>query len=160
MAISRTSQSLRSVEKSRSLPRRPRSASRSARCATSTSVTTRFSSRTPGPRSTTPSTRRPSSPTLRLTTPSPRPFLRATWRGEFGGGDVGLRSHWARVYVSVLTNGHRHAVAMASVLGHYHVMLTGLYERLRGEDPTKEKAARNELIQWVSPGPLQVQFVR
>ena len=32
-------------------------------------------------------------------------------------GDVELRSHWARVYASVLTNGHRHTVAMASVLG-------------------------------------------
>lgn len=75
-------------------------------------------------------------------------------------GDVELRSHWARVYASVLTNGHRHTVAMASVLGHYHVMLTGLYERLRSEDPSKEEAARNELIRWVSPGPLQAQFVR
>lgn len=74
--------------------------------------------------------------------------------------DVELRSHWARVYASVLTNGHRHTVAMASVLGHYHVMLTGLYERLRSEDPVKEEAARNELIRWVSPGPLQAQFVR
>lgn len=75
-------------------------------------------------------------------------------------GNVELRSHWARVYASVLTNGHRHTVAMASVLGHYHVMLTGLYERLRSEDPTKEEAARAELIRWVSPGPLQAQFVR
>lgn len=74
--------------------------------------------------------------------------------------DVELRSHWARVYASVLTNGHRHTVAMASVLGHYHVMLTGLYERLRSEDPTREEAARAELIRWVSPGHLQTQFVR
>src|SRR5690606_19482400 len=83
-----------------------------------------------------------------------------TERAAIPAGDVELRSHWARVYVSVLTNGHRHTVAMASVLGHYHVMLTGLYERLRSEDPTKEGAARNELIRWVSPGPLQAQFVR
>jgi Helicase conserved C-terminal domain len=75
-------------------------------------------------------------------------------------GDVELRSHWARVYGSILTNGHRHTVAMASVLGHYHLMLTGLYERLRSEDPIKEEAARNELIRWVTPGPLQAQFVR
>lgn len=74
--------------------------------------------------------------------------------------DVELRSHWGRVYASILTNGHRHTVAMASVLGHYHVMLTGLYERLRSEDPIKEKSARTELIRWVSPGPLQPQFVR
>lgn len=74
--------------------------------------------------------------------------------------DVELRSHWARVYTSVLTNGHRHTVAMASVLGHYHLMLTGLYERLRSEDPIKEEAARGELIRWVSPGALHAQFVR
>lgn len=83
-----------------------------------------------------------------------------TERAALPAGDVELRSHWARVYASVLTNGHRHTVAMASVLGHYHVMLTGLYERLRSEDPTKEKAARDELIRWVSPGPLRAQFVR
>lgn len=75
-------------------------------------------------------------------------------------GDVELRSHWARVYASILTNGHRHTVAMASVLGHYHLMLTGLYERLRSEDPLQENAARTELIRWVSPGPLQAQFAR
>lgn len=83
-----------------------------------------------------------------------------TERTAISIGDVELRSHWARVYASVLTNGHRHTVAMASVLGHYHLMLTGLYERLRSEDPTKEEAARSELIRWVSPGPLQAQFVR
>lgn len=83
-----------------------------------------------------------------------------TERASISVDDVELRSHWARVYASVLTNGHRHTVAMASVLGHYHVMLTGLYERLRSEDPAKESAARDELIRWVSPGPLQAQFVR
>lgn len=81
-------------------------------------------------------------------------------RAAISAGDIELRSHWARIYASVLTNGHRHTVAMASVLGHYHVMLTGLYERLSSEDPIKEDAARNELIRWVSPGPLQAQFVR
>lgn len=81
-------------------------------------------------------------------------------RAAIPAGDVELRSHWARVYASVLTNGHRHTVAMASVLGHYHVMLTSLYERLRSDDPTKGETSRAELIRWVSPGPLQAQFVR
>ncbi|MCB2256675.1 hypothetical protein KTQ74_32660 [Pseudomonas chlororaphis] len=83
-----------------------------------------------------------------------------TERTAFPLDDVELRSHWARVYSSVLTNGHRHTVAMASVLGHYHLMLTGLYERLRSGDPAKEEAARNELSRWVTPGPQQAQFVR
>lgn len=90
----------------------------------------------------------------------PDSSLDDTERAAISAGDVELRSHWARVYASVLTNGHRHTVAMASVLGHYHLMLTGLYERLRSEDPAKEDAARAELIRWVSPGPLQAQFIR
>lgn len=83
-----------------------------------------------------------------------------TERAAVPVGDVELRSHWARVYASILTNGHRHTVAMASVLGHYHLMLTGLYERLQSEDSVKKEAARNELIRWVTPGPLHAQFVR
>lgn len=74
--------------------------------------------------------------------------------------DVELRSHWARVYCSILTNGHRHTVAMASVLGHYHLILTGLYERFNSGNPIQEQVARSELIHWVSHGPLQPQFVR
>lgn len=74
--------------------------------------------------------------------------------------NVELRSHWARVYGSILTNGHRHTVAMASVLGHYHLAVTGLYERLRSGDHRQQQEARNELIRWVSPGPLFAQYVR
>jgi hypothetical protein len=74
--------------------------------------------------------------------------------------DVETRSHWARVYASILTNGHRHTVAMASVLGHYHLIVTGLYERLRGGDPAQQKCAREELLRWVSQGPLYAQFFR
>lgn len=81
-------------------------------------------------------------------------------RREQPDDNVELKSHWARVYTSILTNGHRHTVAMASVLGHFHLIVTGLYERLRSEDPIQEKAARDELVNWVSAGPLSVQFVR
>jgi Helicase conserved C-terminal domain len=71
-----------------------------------------------------------------------------------------LRSHWARVYSSILTNGHRHTVAMASVLGHYHLAITGLYERLRSENAMVQLAARDELVRWSSSGPLNGQFTR
>lgn len=81
-------------------------------------------------------------------------------RAELPPQDVELRSHWTRVYASVLTNGHRHTVGMASVLGHYHVMLTGLYERLRSDQPESVKSARQELLRWVSVGPLHGQFTR
>ena len=74
--------------------------------------------------------------------------------------NVELRSHWARVYTSVLTNGHRHTVGMASVLGHYHLAVTGLYERLRSGEASAIAAAREELKRWVSAGPLNAQLVR
>ena len=73
---------------------------------------------------------------------------------------VEVRSHWARVYASILTNGHRHTVAMASILASYHLMITGLYERLRSGDIEKQNAAKSELIRWLSHGPLYIQFRR
>lgn len=81
-------------------------------------------------------------------------------RAAVPADDVELRSHWARVYVSLLTNGHRHTVAMAAVLAHYHLMVTGLYDRLRNGVPQQQQEARDELLRWVSPGPLQAQYVR
>ena len=74
--------------------------------------------------------------------------------------NVEVRSHWARVYGAILTNGHRHTVAMAAVLGQYHLLITSLYERLRSEDMVKQEAARAELIRWVAVGPLNAQHVR
>ena len=74
--------------------------------------------------------------------------------------DVELRSHWARVYGAILTNGHRHTVAMAAVLGHFHFLITNLYERLRSEIPVQQEEARQELIRWVSMGDLNAQHTR
>lgn len=73
---------------------------------------------------------------------------------------VERRSHWARVYASVLTNGHRHTVAMAAILANYHLMVTSLYERLRGGDPVQQAAAKVELVKWLTPGDLYLQFKR
>lgn len=81
-------------------------------------------------------------------------------RAQLPTDDVELRSHWTRVYAAVLTNGHRHTVGMASVLGHYHVMVTGLYERLRSGAVEAIESVRQELLRWVSAAPLQAQFTR
>lgn len=74
--------------------------------------------------------------------------------------NVELRSHWARVYGAVLTNGHKHTVAMASVLGHFHLLITSLYERLRSGEATRQESARGELLRWVSKGRLAAQHLR
>jgi Helicase conserved C-terminal domain len=75
-------------------------------------------------------------------------------------GDVELCSHWARVYAGVLTNGHRHTVAMAGLLGQYHLIITSLYERLRSADAGQTDSARQELVRWLSAGPHRPQFER
>ncbi len=74
--------------------------------------------------------------------------------------NVEVISHWARVYAAVLTNGHRHTVAMAAVLGHYHLIVTGLYERLRSGDAILQVQAKAELVRWVSNGQLSAQHTR
>lgn len=74
--------------------------------------------------------------------------------------EVELRSHWARVYAAVLTNGHRHTVAMASLLGHFHLLITGLYEGLQDANPSDRANTRAELVRWVSAGPNHAQFQR
>lgn len=81
-------------------------------------------------------------------------------RRHIAADDVEVRSHWARVYNAILTNGHRHTVAMASVLGHFHLLITGLYERLQSGDEAALAIARQELVRWASPGPTQGQFQR
>jgi hypothetical protein len=74
--------------------------------------------------------------------------------------EVEVRSHWARVYAAVLTNGHRHTVAMASLLGHFHLLITSLYERVQDANPAIRANARAELVRWVSAGPTHAQFQR
>lgn len=73
---------------------------------------------------------------------------------------VEVRSHQARVYQSLLTNGRKHSVTMVATLAHYHTLISGLYERLRADDVLKVQAARNELIAHTSKGPLEAQFKR
>jgi hypothetical protein len=72
--------------------------------------------------------------------------------------DIELRSHGARTYAAILTNGHRHTVAMATILGHYHLIVTELYEDLRSGDLEREQAARVALVEWLSESPLEETF--
>jgi hypothetical protein len=69
--------------------------------------------------------------------------------------DVELKAHGARTYVAIVTNGHRHTMAMAAVLGQYHLLITELYEGLRSGDAATEARARAALIDWLSPSLLQ-----
>ncbi len=72
--------------------------------------------------------------------------------------DIELKAHGARTYAAIVTNGHRHTMAMAAVLGQYHLLITELYEDLRSEDLAAEIRARAALIEWLSPSPLQARF--
>jgi superfamily II DNA/RNA helicase len=73
---------------------------------------------------------------------------------------VELRSHQARIYQSLLTNGRKHSVIMVIALANYHALITGLYERLRSGDADLMTAARDELVKNLSEGANKVQFRR
>lgn len=72
--------------------------------------------------------------------------------------DIELRSHGARVYTAILTNGHRHTVAMASILGHYHLHITELYEQLRSGSSEQHDLARQTIATWLSQSPNEPVF--
>ncbi len=64
------------------------------------------------------------------------------------------KAYGARTYAAIVTNGHRHTVAMASILGQYHLLITELYENLRSGDAAREALARQALRNWFSDSPL------
>jgi hypothetical protein len=72
--------------------------------------------------------------------------------------DIEQRAHGARTYAAIVTNGHRHTVAMATILGQYHLLITQLYEHLRSGDATRQTEARLSLQHWLSNSPLKARF--
>lgn len=81
-------------------------------------------------------------------------------RNAIPGEQVELRSHWARVYQSILTNGRNHTVMMVTTLANYHLCVTELYEHLRSNDVTRLAKAQAILKQHLSPGVLRPAFER
>jgi hypothetical protein len=69
--------------------------------------------------------------------------------------DIEQRAHGARTYAAIVTNGHRHTVAMASILGQYHLLVTELYENLRSAEVIRQTKAREALRNWLSDSPLR-----
>lgn len=74
--------------------------------------------------------------------------------------DIEQRAHGARTYAAIVTNGHRHTVAMASILGQYHLLITELYENFRSGDPERQAEARQALRRWLSDSPLRAVHQR
>jgi Helicase conserved C-terminal domain len=69
--------------------------------------------------------------------------------------DIEMRANFARIYCAIVTNGHRHTVSVASILGQYHLLITQLYEGLRSGDTDREADARKMLEYWISQSALQ-----
>ena len=74
--------------------------------------------------------------------------------------DVEGRSHWARIYQSILTNGHTHTVTVVEVLANFHLIITELYDRLRSTDPGRIAQAKDMLLSGLSQVPLLPLFSR
>jgi hypothetical protein len=75
-------------------------------------------------------------------------------------GLVELRSHWARVYQSILTNGRNHTVMMVTTLANYHLSVTELYEHLRSNDAARLASAQITLLEHLSPNVHHAHFER
>jgi hypothetical protein len=69
--------------------------------------------------------------------------------------DAEGRNHWARVYRSILTNGHAHTMTVVETLAQFHTSLTTLYELVRSNDAEQLVKARALLQAELSPGPLR-----
>jgi hypothetical protein len=72
--------------------------------------------------------------------------------------DIEVRCHRGRVYAAILTNGHKHTVAMSSILGNYHLCITEIYEALRSGESSRVAIARQLLTAWVTESPLANDF--
>lgn len=73
---------------------------------------------------------------------------------------VELRSHWARVYESILTNGRSHTVVMVTVLANYHLIISQLVDLLGDNDASKLKRAQELLKEYLSDSELRASFER
>jgi hypothetical protein len=73
--------------------------------------------------------------------------------------DIEKRANSARIYSAIVTNGHRHTVSVASILGQYHLLITQLYESLRTRGDEGEAAARTALEQWLSDSALRPIYI-
>lgn len=69
--------------------------------------------------------------------------------------DVEIASRQARVYTAFMTNGKPHTTTSVAVLSGFHLTMTRLFDGLTSADPPQLEAARRQLLDHVSPGPLQ-----
>lgn len=69
-------------------------------------------------------------------------------------GDVELRSKQARIYCAFMTNGKPHTATSVAVLSNFHLTISKLFEGLTSGDAARAAAARNLMLEFLSPGPL------
>lgn len=69
--------------------------------------------------------------------------------------NVEERSRWSRVYAGFMTNGRAHTATTVAVLSNFHTLVTELMLALTSGDDAQVDAARNKLLEGVSPGTLE-----
>jgi Helicase conserved C-terminal domain len=75
-------------------------------------------------------------------------------RPTTGPKDIETYAPWARVYVSLLTNGRPHTTASVMILGAFTAIITVLLRDLCSTDPARQASAVRFLASHLSPGPL------
>ena len=69
--------------------------------------------------------------------------------------DIEVASRQARLYTAFMTNGKPHTSTSVAVLSGFHLTITRLFDDLTSDDAPQFLAAREQLADHVSPGPLQ-----
>jgi hypothetical protein len=69
--------------------------------------------------------------------------------------EIEQRAIGARIYSSLLTNGHKHTVAVSSVLAQFHLLISDLDRFLRDGTPQGEAQAKAMLSEWISDSALR-----
>lgn len=74
--------------------------------------------------------------------------------------DVEVRSRQARVYVAFMMNGRPHTATSVATLSGFHLIITRLFKGLTSSDASVRIAVRDQMLRFLSDGPLRDQFAQ
>lgn len=71
--------------------------------------------------------------------------------------EVEASSQWARLYQSILTNGHTHTVTVVETLSHFHATITDFFTAFVSNDLSSAANAKARLCSALIRSPLQIR---
>lgn len=71
--------------------------------------------------------------------------------------DTEASSQWARIYQSILTNGHTHTVTVVETLAHFHATISDFFTAVTSGDPSRVASAKARLSAALTRSALQAR---